>query len=211
MKKQDLKKLIKEDITEWLKERNIPEAGSGDMAYTEKAPVKEKIAKIEDQIAEFYYVTKPTKESAVEELVKSGDVFEFAMSGLTREDISGIYKSEGRAKSAANKVIKERDIKLKETYKKGQDKLKAMESSIDEIKGQIEGKMSEATSNPDMRESLTAESNSLMEKLSMLEAQVNKLKEVLEAEGMCFEKKKPKKDTKKDDKKEEKEDDKDKK
>lgn len=211
MKKQDLKKLIKEDITEWLKERNIPEAGSGDMAYTEKAPVKEKIAKIEDQIAEFYYVTKPTKESAVEELVKSGDVFEFAMSGLTREDISGIYKSEGRAKSAANKVIKERDIKLKETYKKGQDKLKAMESSIDEIKGQIEGKMSEATSNPDMRESLTAESNSLMEKLSMLEAQVNKLKEVLEAEGMRFEKKKPKKDTKKDDKKEEKEDDKDKK
>ena len=211
MKKQDLKKLIKEDITEWLKERNIPEAGSGDMAYTEKAEVKEKIAKIEDQIAEFYYVTKPTKESSVEELVKSGDVFEFAMSGLTREDISGIYKSEGRAKSAANKVIKERDIKLKETYKKGQDKLKAMEASIDEIKGQIEGKMSEATSNPDMRESLTAESNSLMEKLSMLEAQVNKLKEVLEAEGMRFEKKKPKKDTKKDDKKEEKEDDKDKK
>jgi hypothetical protein len=210
MKKQDLKKLIKEDITEWLKERNIPEAGSGDMAYTEKAEVKEKIAKIEDQIAEFYYVTKPTKESSVEELVKSGDVFEFAMSGLTREDISGIYKSEGRAKSAANKVIKERDLKLKETYKKGQDKLKAMEASIDEIKGQIEGKMSEATSNPDMRESLTAESNSLMEKLSMLEAHINKLREVLEAEGMRFEKKKPKKDTKKDDKKDEKEDDKDK-
>jgi hypothetical protein len=208
MKKQDLKKLIKEDITEWLKERNIPEAGSGDMAYTEKAEVKEKIAKIEDQIAEFYYVTKPTKESSVEELVKSGDVFEFAMSGLTREDISGIYKSEGRAKSAANKVIKERDLKLKETYKKGQDKLKAMEASIDEIKGQIEGKMSEATSNPDMRESLTAESNSLMEKLSMIEAHINKLREVLEAEGMRFEKKKPKKATKKDDKKDEKEDDK---
>jgi len=45
-----------------------------------------------------------------------------------------------------------------------------------------------------------------MEKLSMLEAQVNKLREVLEAEGMRFEKKKPKKDNKKD----EKEDDKDK-
>ena len=89
-----------------------------------------------------------------------------------------------------------------------------MEASIDEIKGQIEGKMSEATSNPDMRESLTAESNSLMEKLSMLEAHINKLREVLEAEGMRFEKKKPKKDTKKDtkkdDKKDEKEDDKDK-
>ena len=208
MKKSEIKKIIKENITDWLKERSMPEADSGDMAYTEKAKVKEN--KIEDQIAEFYYVTKPTKESSVEELVKSGDVFEFAMSGLTREDISGIYKSEGRAKSAANKVIKERDIKLKETYKKGQDKLKAMEASIDEIKGQIEGKMSEATSNPDMRESLTAESNNLMQKLSMLEAQVNKLREVLEAEGMRFEKKKPKKDTKKDDKKDEKEDDKDK-
>jgi hypothetical protein len=208
MKKQELRKLITENITDWLAERSQQEeADSGDMAYTEKAPVKEKVAKIEDQIAEFYYVTKPTKESSVEELVKSGDVFEFAMSGLTREDISGIYKSESRAKSAANKIIKERDIKLKETYKKGQDKLKQMEASIDEIKGQIEGKMSEATSNPDMREALTSESNSLMEKLSMLEMQMEKLRMALEAEGMRFEKKSSKKD-KKEDEKEEKEDDK---
>ena len=202
MKKQELRKLIKENITDWLSERNLPETEE-----TQQAPVKEKVAKIEDQIAEFYYVTKPTKESSVEELVKSGDVFEFAMSGLTREDISGIYKSESRAKSAANKVIKERDIKLKETYKKGQDKLKQMEASIDEIKGQIEGKMSEATSNPDMREALTSESNSLMEKLSMLEMQMEKLRMALEAEGMRFEKKSSKKD-KKEDEKEEKEDDK---
>ena len=210
MKKQELRKLITENITDWLAERSQQEeADSGDMAYTEKAPVKEKVAKIEDQIAEFYYVTKPTKESSVEELVKSGDVFEFAMSGLTREDISGIYKSESRAKSAANKVIKERDIKLKETYKKGQDKLKQMEASIDEIKGQIEGKMSEATSNPDMREALTSESNSLMEKLSMLEMQMEKLRMALEAEGMRFEKKsskKSKKEDEKEDKKDEKED-----
>ena len=210
MKKQELRKLIKENISDWLAERSQQEeADSGDMAYTEKAPVKEKVAKIEDQIAEFYYVTKPTKESSVEELVKSGDVFEFAMSGLTREDISGIYKSESRAKSAANKVIKERDIKLKETYKKGQDKLKQMEASIDEIKGQIEGKMSEATSNPDMREALTSESNGLMEKLSMLEMQMDKLREALEKEGLRFEKKsskKSKKEDEKEDKKDEKED-----
>ena len=204
MKKQELRKLIKENITDWLSERNLPETEE-----TQQAPVKEKVAKIEDQIAEFYYVTKPTKESSVEELVKSGDVFEFAMSGLTREDISGIYKSESRAKSAANKIIKERDIKLKETYKKGQDKLKQMEASIDEIKGQIEGKMSEATSNPDMREALTSESNSLMEKLSMLEMQMDKLREALEKEGLRFEKKsskKAKKEDEKEDKKDEKED-----
>lgn len=197
MKKTELKSIIKENITDWLKERSLPTEG--------EAPVKEKKQTIEDQISEFYYVTKPTKESKVEELVKSGDVFEFAMSGLTREDIHGIYKSEGKAKSVASKVIKERDIKLKETYKKGQDKLKQMEASIDEIKGQIEGKMSEATSNPDMRETLTSESNSLMEKLSMLEAQVEKLRAVLEQEGLRFEKKSSKKD-KKEDEKEEKED-----
>jgi len=201
MKRTELKKILKENISDWLAELNLPEADEAP-----QAPVKEKVAKIEDQIAEFYYVTKPTKESSVEELIKSGDVFEFAMSGLTREDIHGIYKSEGRAKSAANKVIKERDIKLKETYKKGQDKLKQMESSIDEIKKQIEGKMSEATSNPDMREALTSESNGLMEKLSMLEAQMDKLREALEKEGLRFEKKKPKKDKKEDDKKDEKED-----
>ena len=130
------------------------------------------------------------------------------MSGLTREEIHGIYKSEGRAKSAANKVIKERDLRLKETYKKGQNKLKAMEASIDEIKTQIEGKMSEATSNPDMREALTSESNNLMEKLSMLEAQIEKLREVLETEGMRFEKKSSKKSKKEDDKKDDKKEDK---
>ena len=199
MKKQELRKLIKENITDWLSERNIPE--------TEEAPVKEKKITIEDQIAEFYYVTKPTKESSVEELIKSGDVFEFALSGLTKEDVHGIYKSEGKAKTVANKLIKERDIQLKETYKKGQDKLKQMEASIDEIKGQIEGKMSEATSNPDMREALTSESNSLMEKLSMLEMQMEKLRMALEAEGMRFEKKSSKK-AKKEDEKEHKKDEK---
>ena len=203
MKRTDLKKLIKENITDWLAERAAQEeASSGDMAYTEKVP---KI-KMEDQIGEMYYVTKPSKKSTMEELVGRGDVFEFAILGLTKEEVHGIYKSEGKAKTVANKLIKERDIQLKETYKKGQDKLKQMEASIDEIKGQIEGKMSEATSNPDMRETLTSESNSLMEKLSMLEAQIEKLKGVLEQEGMRFEKKSSKKDKKEDEKEVEKDD-----
>ena len=192
MKKQEIKKIIKENITDWLSERNIPE--------NESAPVKEKKVTIEDQIGEMYYVTKPSKKSSMEELVGKGDVFEFSTLGLTKEDIFGIYKSENKANSVAGKLIKERDIKLKETYAKGKDKLKAMEASIDEIKSQIEGKMSEATSNPDMRESLTAESNNLMEKLSMIEAQVEKLREVLELEGLRFEKKTSKKAKKEDDK-----------
>ena len=84
----------------------------------------------------------------------------------------------------------------------GKKKLSMMETSIDEIKKEIEGKMSEATANPDMRESLTAESNSLMEKLSMLEAQVERLREALEQEGLRFEKKTSKKDKKEDEKEE---------
>ena len=57
-----------------------------------------------------------------------------------------------------------------------------------------------------MRETLTSESNSLMEKLSMLEAQIEKLKGVLEQEGMRFEKKSSKKDKKEDEKEVEKDD-----
>ena len=192
MKKQELKKIIKENITDWLAERSQNEGDSGYMGYTKKAPK----VKMEDQIGEMYYVSRPSKKSTMEELVGKGDVFEFASLGLTKEDVYGIYKSENKANSVAGKLIKERDAKLKETYNTGKKKLSEMEASISEIKKQIEGKMSEATSNPDMRESLTAESNNLMEKLSMLEAQVERLREALEQEGLRFEKKTSKKDKK---------------
>lgn len=192
MKKQELKKIIKENITDWLAERSQNEGDSGYMGYTKKAPK----VKMEDQIGEMYYVSRPSKKSTMEELVGKGDVFEFASLGLTKEDVYGIYKSENKANSVAGKLIKERDLKLKETYNTGKKKLSEMEASISEIKKQIEGKMSEATSNPDMRESLTAESNNLMEKLSMLEAQVERLREALEQEGLRFEKKTSKKNKK---------------
>ncbi len=49
--------------------------------------------------------------------------------------------------------------------------------------------MQEAVSNPDMRESLQTESNSLLEKLTTLESQCNKLKDAIEKEGLRLEKK----------------------
>jgi len=205
MKHKDLKYFIKESITDWLEERKTKDESvmsrNQDNNLFDSDPIKEEKPSIIDQIAEFYYVTKPTKESKVEELIRSGDVFEFAQSGLTREDIHGIFKSENKAKTAANKVIKERDFKIKETYNKGKAKLKEMESQIDEIKGQIEKNMSEAVSNPDMRESLNAESDSLYEKLSKVEGMIEKLREVLEKESLRFERK-SKKDNNKDDKEE---------
>jgi len=184
MKRTDLKKLIKEDISSWLKERSNEEPKSEDVSKTE-----EKLPTLEDQIGEMYYVSKPSKKSSMEELVGKGDVFEFVAKGLQRETVYGVYKSENKAKTVAKKLIKERDIQLKETYKKGQAKLKELEGSIDEIKGQIEKNMSEAVSNPNMRESLSTESDGLYEKLSKVEGMIEKLREVLEAEGLKYEKK----------------------
>ena len=82
MKKTELKKIIKENITDWLAERSQNEGDSGYMGYTKKAP---KI-KMEDQIGEMYYVSRPSKKSTMEELVGKGDVFEFSSLGLTIED-----------------------------------------------------------------------------------------------------------------------------
>ena len=118
-----------------------------------------------------------------------GVVFEFVARGLQRETVHGVYKSENKAKTVAKKLIKERDLQLKETYKKGQAKLKELEGQIDEIKGQIESNMSEAVSNPDMRESLSTESDNLYEKLSKVEGMIEKLREVLETESLRYEKK----------------------
>ena len=184
MKRTELKKLIKEDISSWLSERAKDEPKSENISKTE-----EKIPTLEDQIGEMYYVSKPSKKSSMEELVGKGDVFEFVARGLQRETVHGVYKSENKAKTVAKKLIKERDLQLKETYKKGQAKLKELEGQIDEIKGQIESNMSEAVSNPDMRESLSTESDNLYEKLSKVEGMIAKLREVLETESLRYEKK----------------------
>jgi hypothetical protein len=201
MKKQDLRNLIKENISDWLAERAAQdEASSGDMAYTEKAPLKEEEDTIEDQIGEFFVVEKATKnDEKPEDLYFSGDVFYLAQQmkgGLEKSGIHGIYKSEGKAKSTASKLLKDRDNQVKETYKKGQAKLKEMESSLDELKGAIEKNMAEATANPTMRETLQTKSNSLLEKLTQVEAMIEKLRGGLEKEGLRLEKKKPSKDKK---------------
>ena len=52
--------------------------------------------------------------------------------------------------------------------------------------------MQEAVSNPEMRESLQTESDTLLEKLTTLEAQVERLKDALETENIRLEKKKDK-------------------
>lgn len=195
MKRKELKNLIKENIVDWLSERaQQDEADSGDMAYTEKTPIKEEksefIDKVTSEQGKLFLVRKPTKD-----MTEGGIVHAVSLQELIGDGYIGAYKTTGQAAAAGKKALKARDAKLKETYKKGQGKVKALETTIDELKGQIESKMQEATTNPEMRESLTTESNSLLEKLTTLEGQVEKLKDALEKEGLRFEKKGKKKDT----------------
>jgi len=198
MKKKALKSLIKENIVDWLKERSQhQEVDSGDMAYTEKAPVVEEKSALEDEIGEFYVVIKADKDHEMNDVVFKTNIFEFAQQikgGLEKSEIHGIYKTEGKANRIGTKLMKDVQAKLKETYKKGQAKVKALESTIDELKGQIESKMQEAVSNPQMRESLQTESDSLLEKLTTLEAQVEKLKDAIDRENVRLEKKGDKKE-----------------
>lgn len=195
MKRKELKNLIKENIVDWLSERaQQDEADSGDMAYTEKVPMKEEKSSFEDKVTseqgKLFLVRKPTKD-----MTEGGIVHAVSLQELIGDGYIGAYKTTGQAANAGKKALKARDAKLKETYKKGQGKVKALETTIDELKGQIESKMQEATTNPEMRESLTTESNSLLEKLTTLEGQVERLKDALEKEGLRFEKKGKKKDT----------------
>lgn len=192
MKKSHLKKLIQENITDWLRERSTTEEGeSKDMAYTEKAPIKEAKSVFEDKVTKdgnVYLVVKPSKDTKEGGIVRSEK-----LESLVGEGFIGVYTTGEKALAAGKKALKARDANLKETYKKGQTKVKALETTISELRTQIEGKMQEAVSNPDMRESLQTESNSLLEKLTTLEAQCNRLKDAIEKEGLRLEKKSSKK------------------
>jgi len=213
MKKQDLRNLIKENISDWLSERvaldmSQEEASSGDMAYTEKVKLEEASLDFEDKVTKdgnIYLVRKPNKNSA-----EGGIVQQMSLLSLIGEDgeYIGAYPVGTQALAAGKKALKNRDAQMKETYKKGVDKLKTLEGSLDEIKSEIEKNMSEATANPTMRETLQAKSNGMLEKLTQVEAMIERLKGGLEKEGLRLEKKKPSKDKKDDAKDDTKENDK---
>jgi len=207
MKRTDLKNLIKENITDWLSERAALEAAQEEQ---EKGQVKEEKSTFDDKITKdgnIYLVVKPGKDTAEGGIVKS-----MSLESLIGDGYVGAYTTGEKALAAGKKALKARDAGMKETYKKGQDKLKELEGSLDELKGAIEKNMAEATANPTMRETLQTKSNSLLEKLTQVEAMIERLRGGLEKEGLRLEKKKPsddkKEDSKKDDKKSDKKDDK---
>ena len=209
MKRQDLRNLIKENISDWLSERATLEA-----LQAEESPIKEEKSTFEDKISKdgnIYLVYKPGKDDDDSEIVDM-----ISVETLIGKGYIGAYLTKEKALAAGKKALKDRDAQMKETYKKGQDKLKEMEGSLDEIKAEIEKNMAEATANPTMRETMQTKSNSLLEKLTQVEAMIERLRGGLEKEGLRLEKKKPSKDKKdnakaddkKDDKKSDKKDDK---
>ena len=187
MKRSKLKSLIKENISDWLKERaeeyNVSKVSDISTVTEAKSKFDDKLTKD----GKVYLVKKPTKNMTEGNMIYSEYLYE-----LVGEEYMGAYSTKERAVSAGKKLLKERDAKLKETYKKGQEKVKTLESTISELKSQIESKMQEAVSNPEMRESLQTESDTLLEKLTTLEAQVERLKDALETENIRLEKKKDK-------------------
>lgn len=189
MKRSKLKSLIKENISDWLKERaeeyNVSKVSDISTVTEAKSKFDDKLTKD----GKVYLVKKPTKNMTEGNMIYSEYLYE-----LVGEEYMGAYSTKERAVSAGKKLLKERDAKLKETYKKGQEKVKTLESTISELKSQIESKMQEAVSNPEMRESLQTESDTLLEKLTTLEAQVERLKDALETENIRLEKKGKKKD-----------------
>ena len=201
MKKQDLRNLIKENISDWLAERSAMES-----MQAEEAPIKEEKSEFDDKVSKdgnLYLVYKPGKDDDDSEIVDT-----ISVETLIGKGYIGAYTTKEKALAAGKKALKARDAQMKETYKKGQDKLKELEGSLDELKGAIEKNMAEATANPTMRETLQTKSNSLLEKLTQVEAMVEKLRGGLEKEGLRLEKKKPSKDKKDDAKSDDKKDDK---
>jgi hypothetical protein len=201
MKRQDLRNLIKENISDWLSERATLEA-----LQAEESPIKEEKSTFEDKISKdgnIYLVYKPGKDDDDSEIVDM-----ISVETLIGKGYIGAYLTKEKALAAGKKALKDRDAQMKETYKKGQDKLKEMEGSLDEIKAEIEKNMAEATANPTMRETMQTKSNSLLEKLTQVEAMIERLRGGLEKEGLRLEKKKPSKDKKDDAKSDDKKDDK---
>ena len=121
MKIKKLKNLIKENITDWLKER-AEEYNVSKVIYI--STVTEAKSKFDDKLTKdgkVYLVKKPTKDMTEGNMIYSEYLYELVGEGY----VSAIYKERAYL---WKKLLKERDAKLKEIYK-GQDKVKTLEST----------------------------------------------------------------------------------
>lgn len=127
---------------------------------------------LEDQIGNFWIVKKAIKESTEDDMIQEVDVFglaEMISQGLVKEDIVGLYKAEGKARSTSRKMLRTRDGELKEDIKTGSQQLKDIDSKIADIKADIQAKTQEGIDNPGQRSSVSSSLEPLYSKLDKLE------------------------------------------
>jgi hypothetical protein len=181
----NLRKVIKESITDYLNELNTEkenqeEASSGYMGYTEKV-ITEGESEFEDKVTKdgnIYLVKEPTKDMA-----EGGIVEEVSLKSLIGEGYVGVYTTGTAALTAGKKALKARDSKLKENIQIGKDKVTELEAKIEELKHQIEDNSTRAVHDPQRRGELTETNDTLFAQLEKIENAVEKLKGALEKES----------------------------
>jgi len=139
----------------------------------------------EDAVGNFWLVKRAMNESTDDELMCETDVFglaEMISKGLTKENIAGLYKSEGKARSSSKRALRQRKSQLKEDIKTASQKLKDLKEKITVIKADIATKTDYATNNPGSRDAISADLEKLYSKLTKLEDLQKRLDASLGAE-----------------------------
>jgi len=197
MKRLELKNIIKESITDYLSELNssVPE-DSTDMALdmmknglptqTKEVLGTATPGMFEDKVTNeggYIYLVKQAKnESAEEDLIEKILLTDLIGEGL----YEGAYLKEAQAKSAAGKVIRAKNVLMKENVKKGQVKVGGLEKQVADLKAE----MAKLIDNPEMR----GELSNYTAKLEKAEQVLEKLKAALEKSSPKKEKKEKKDD-----------------
>lgn len=162
MEHKQLLKAIKTELKQKLVKENLEILDSQpDSEYT-----------LEDNIGSFWIVKKAIKESTEDDMIQEVDVFglaEMISQGLVKEDIVGLYKAEGKARSTSRKMLRTRDGELKEDIKTGSQQLKDIDSKIASVKANIQAKTQQGIDNPGQRDSVSSSLEPLYSKLDKLE------------------------------------------
>jgi hypothetical protein len=190
MKNLNLKKLIKESISDFLTELNLEKE-----EVQETPTLEEGASEFEDKVTKdgnIYFVLKPTKDSK-----EGGIVREVSLKSLIGDEYVGAYLAGPQALSAGRKVLKDRDNKLKENVVVGKTKVTELEAKIEDLKKQIENNSTMSLHDPQRRNQLQETNDSLLIQLEKIEQGVEKLKKAL---GTASPKKEKKSEEKKEDK-----------
>jgi len=186
MKAIDLKKLIKESISDYLTELNTEK---------EETPEPEIQTEFTDGVTKdgkIYLVRQPTKsmsEGGITNTFSLKDILNGEIQFTQGEKYIGAFLSGEKAVAFGKKALKARDSKLKENINVGKSKVTELESKIEDLKKQIENNSTMATHDPQRRSQLQETNDGLFVQLEKIEQGVEKLKKALEKSDLKKDKK----------------------